>query len=259
MTQTVARGDREGAAPLWKELRAPLELGLFVGLAPLLRAVPPGPSRSVLVVPGFGIDDRATLPLRGLLRALGHRPRGWGLGPNRGPTPEAMDGLARRLAEVTERTGAPVPIVGWSLGGVYGRALAQWYPERVDQVISLGSPFNLGAREQGSLITDLYARAERTGRFIRRRGEIDLDAIACPSTSIYTRSDGIVPWRACLQSEGPTAENVEVRGSHCGLGSNVTAAWVIADRLRHRADDWRPFQAPAATRCLFPADDPCAN
>ncbi|MEL7155090.1 MAG: alpha/beta hydrolase [Actinomycetota bacterium] len=243
--------------PLWKELRAPAELGVFLGLAPLWRAMPAAPARTVLVVPGFGTDDRATAPLRTALRRLGHRPRRWAQGRNGGPTPERIEGLTRRLRALADEAGEPIPIVGWSLGGVYGRVMAQWHRELVDQVISLGSPFNLGDRS-GGFVTDLYSRAEAEGRFVRRRGEVDLDVIERPSTSIYTRSDGIVPWRACVQTPSATAENVEVRGSHCGLGVNLSAAYVVADRLRFRGGDWQPFRPPPLLRPLY-RGAPCAN
>ncbi|MEM8924467.1 MAG: alpha/beta hydrolase [Actinomycetota bacterium] len=245
------------SVPLWKELRAPAELGLFVGLAPLLVAATSSPSRTVLVIPGFGTDDRATLPLRTLLGRLGHEVHGWEQGRNAGPTPGRIDGLAAKLQSLAEETGAPVPIVGWSLGGVYGRVMAQWYPDLVDQVISLGSPFNMAA-DQRTLVSDFYAKGERTGRFVRRRGEIDLDNVPCPSTAVFTRTDGIVPWTACVQSDGPTAENVEVWGSHCGLGSNLSVAHLIADRLRQRRGHWQPFHPGLPARYLYPSAT-CAN
>ncbi|KAI1697381.1 hypothetical protein Ddc_19763 [Ditylenchus destructor] len=48
-----------------------------------------------------------------------------------------------------------------------------------------------------------------------------------PTTSIYSRSDGVVAWQACLQPEDhPMIENVEVDGSHCGLCWNPPCcAW----------------------------------
>lgn len=253
----MAAAASNSSLPLWKELRAPAELGAFVGLAPLLRAAPRAPSRTVLVVPGFGTDDRATTPLRLALRQLGHRPQGWAQGRNDGPTPSRIEGLIKHLHELADAAGGPVPIVGWSLGGVYGRVLAQWHPELVDQVITLGSPFNID-RSQHSYVVNLYEKAEAEGRFVRRRGEIDLDTIDRPSTSIYTRSDGIVPWTACVQTSSEQAENIEVRGSHCGLGVNVSAAYIVADRLRFTAENWQPFEPPTLLRCLY-REPPCAN
>ena len=73
----------------------------------------------------------------------------------------------------------------------------------------------------------------------------------------YSREDGVVDWRACLQQVGPASENVAVRGSHLGLGNNPAALWVVADRLARPAGRWRPFQPPTlpGSAVLFPVPD----
>jgi len=76
--------------------------------------------------------------------------------------------------------------------------------------------------------------------------------LSVPATSIYTKLDGIVSWRSCLDDEGPRSENVAVIGSHVGLGHNPAALWVIADRLSQPEGSWRPFVPPRAARRLFP-------
>ena len=75
-----------------------------------------------------------------------------------------------------------------------------------------------------------------------------------PSTSIYSRSDGVVAWRACRQAEGPLSENVEVRGAHVGLGFNPAALWVIADRLGQPLGTWAPFRPSGPVSALFPRE-----
>ncbi len=251
--------------PAWLlgELRAPAELGLFLGAFPLLHAAPRGPSRPVLVLPGFVAGDSSTLPLRALLGRLGHQPLSWGLGTNLGPTADTVSGLVRRLHEAAEQAGEPVSLVGWSLGGIYARALAQWHPELVDQVITLGSPFNIGHREPTSL-DPMWAVLGRWQRFVGHRGELELDEVPCPSTALFSRTDGVVSWESCRQTEHPTAENIEVRGSHCGLGVNVAVAYAVADRLARASHEWRSFQPPSLLRPLYPGlavptDPPCAN
>jgi hypothetical protein len=69
---------------------------------------------------------------------------------------------------------------------------------------------------------------------------------------VYTRTDGIVHWSTCLVERGPAAENVEVHGSHCGLGFNPAAVMVIADRLAQRDGEWTHFRAPLCARALYP-------
>jgi hypothetical protein len=76
-----------------------------------------------------------------------------------------------------------------------------------------------------------------------------------PSTSVYTRTDGVVHWRCSLEHPSLTTENIRVHGSHCGLGHNPMALWAIADRLAQPEDGWRPFERNAFRRFAYPAPD----
>lgn len=203
-----------------------------------------------MLLPGFVAGDMSTAPLRGLLSRLGHEPTGWGLGRNLGPTAETIDGMIRRLREEADRAEGPIPLIGWSLGGIYARVLAQDHPDLVDQVISLGSPFNIGLDEPTSVNGFWNTLAQRQ-TFVRDRGSLDIDVIPVPSTAVFTRTDGVVAWQSCVQSEDERSENIEVRGSHCGLGYNLAVAYLIADRLTQNRVDWSPFGPPSALRPLF--------
>jgi hypothetical protein len=77
-------------------------------------------------------------------------------------------------------------------------------------------------------------------------------ALAMPSTAIYTRTDGIVAWRSCVQTVRPGSENIEVFGSHCGLGHNPTAVYAVSDRLARPEGEWRPFKPPMPLRYFYP-------
>jgi pimeloyl-ACP methyl ester carboxylesterase len=146
-----------------------------------------------------------------------------------------------------------VSVVGWSLGGIYARELARAYPELVRQVITLGCPFRL--RDEDSSSADrLYKRlAPRVDPFPGRdQREHDRDPVPVPTTSIYTRTDGVVRWHACIDEVGPTSENIEVRGTHAGLGFNAAALWAISDRLAQPEGEWRSFRRPAGLAHLFP-------
>ena len=68
----------------------------------------------------------------------------------------------------------------------------------------------------------------------------------------------MVAWQTCIQEEGVRRENVEVRGSHCGLGHNPAALWVVADRLAQPVGDWAPFVPPAVVRQLYPTPAPAS-
>jgi hypothetical protein len=180
----------------------------------------------VVVLPGFGASDSSTVPLRRFLRGLGYHVHGWRLGRNQGPTQRIVSGLETRFTGLSELHGAPISIVGWSMGGIYAREIARRDPTAVRQVITLGSPFHLAGR----------------------RGSIDV-----PVTNVYSRTDGIVSWRDCLDDPGPQCENIEVRGSHCGLGHNAAALLVIADRLAQPVGTWTPFVPKRAHTLLFPS------
>ena len=173
-----------------------------------------GDGHAVLVLPGLGGNDASTAPLRWFIARLGYRSYGWGLGANRGFGRHVTDGLDELLAPAHE-TG-PVSLVGWSLGGVHAIELARRQPDAVRSIITLGSPL-VGRRRPPAGI---------------------------PTTSVYSRTDAIVSWRASLLPGAPLHENVEVRGSHLGLGHNPAVAVVVADRLAQRPETWQPFQPP---------------
>jgi pimeloyl-ACP methyl ester carboxylesterase len=229
-----------------------LELSGFVAAYPALVRGARGDGHSVLVLPGFLAGDDSTRALRRLLIARGYRQHGWRLGRNFGPTQRILDGMSHRLAEVHAGSGRRVSIVGCSLGGSYARYLARKHPGQVRLVITLGSPFRLDnrdARRRRTYTEPLYdaTRPWHSADADRLPQEADQPPPPVPSTAIYTRTDGIVPWRACLEQDGPTSENVEVSGSHSGLGHNIAAVAVILDRLALPEGDWRPYRHPAAT------------
>ena len=207
----------------------------------------------MLVLPGFTASDRSTRPLRAVLRERGHSVHGWGLGPNVGPHPHVLEGLERRVVELRERYGAPVSLVGWSLGGIYARELARVYPDNVRMVITLGSPYRFRTGDRGHS-SELYSAVapERDPFAGRREAEQHRPPLPVPATSIYTRTDGIVRWTACIDDEGPLRENIEVMGTHSGLGFNLAALVAISDRLAQPEGVWKPFRPPLRVRHLFP-------
>lgn len=236
------------------ESRAALEFGAFLASSPLLRAMGRGDRHPVLVLPGFTAGDRSTAPLRGVLRGQGYWTHGWRLGRNLGPTPAVVEGLVERLSTLHERHGRTVSLVGWSLGGMYARGMARLAPDMVRQVITLGSPFRL--RDGGaSNVSYLYERVRGTHVELPPEASIpehELPPLEVPTTAIYTRTDGVVHWSTCIEAEGDRRENIEVTGSHSGLGHNPAVLFAVADRLAQPEDDWRPFRAPPWLRRLYP-------
>jgi pimeloyl-ACP methyl ester carboxylesterase len=234
------------------EQRALFEAGAFFASAPLLRAVGRGDRHPVLVLPGFTGGDSSTVPLRALIRSWGYWAHGWRLGSNLGPTTEIVDGMRDRLVALHARHGCKVSLVGWSLGGLYARHLARTSPELVRDVITLGSPLQMaeGDRSAASPIADrLHLTYDERYAHVadHERGPLPV-----PSTSIYSRTDGVVRWQVCLDVVDDRHENVQVQGSHSGLGLNPAAVYVVADRLAQPDGTWRPFRAPVWLRGLYP-------
>ena len=240
---------RPGLLKLAMEVRAPYELA--AGLANLLltQHLPRGERHPVLVFPGLVASDRSTLLLRSLLWRLGYSPYGWEQGFNFGPRHGVVAGCRARVEEIFTEHETRLTLIGWSLGGVYAREIAKLVPECVRQVITLGSPFKGDPRANNAYAVFRLLSGHR----------VDANMIArigvkppVPTTSIYSRSDGVVPWQASHQEAQPQAENIVVKASHLGLGFNPMTLYAIADRLAQREGEWRPFERRGLKRLLYP-------
>jgi hypothetical protein len=240
-------GNRGGFRPpsklLWlAEYRALWEAGFSLTALPLLLTAPRGDGHPVLVLPGFLVSDISTTLLRKYLTLLGYDAYGWELGRNLGGVARMRSKLRDRLREIHAKTGKKVSLVGWSLGGVYARDLALAMPETVRSVITLGSP--LSRSPNASNISDVYEMVSGEGPW--DPGSHEFDAIggklAMPSTSIWSRIDGVVSWKASVLRNDPRGENIEVIGaSHIGLGANAAVLWAVADRLAQPDGTFTPF------------------
>ena len=122
------------------EGRALWEAAALLPALPLLATAPRGDGHTVLVLPGLGADDGSTRILRRFLRDRGYDACGWRLGRNVGPTPEILRGLGLRFAQVRDRQGGKLSLIGWSLGGVYARGLARRFAPQVRCVIRGRNP-----------------------------------------------------------------------------------------------------------------------
>lgn len=221
------------APPNWTLLRESLlllEVPRLAWMAPVFARAPRGRGEPILVLPGFGTGDASTGALRGFLRLLGYATWGWELGRNHGDVAALLPRVIAHAERIATRSGAPLRLVGWSLGGTFARETARERPELVARVITLGTPAVGGPK---------YTAA---GAAYRRRG-YDLDAIErdvaarertpiqAPVTAIYSRADGVVAWQACIDRHTPDVEHVEVPGTHTGLGFNPDVYRIVAERL----------------------------
>lgn len=211
------------------EARAFFEFSSLLPAIPGLRALPRGDGRPIMTLPGFGVDDVSTWPLRQFLASLGYQPMPWGLGIN--DDPEVMaERLLERLSSM-QTTDEGITFIGWSLGGVVARLVALHAPSFVREVITMGTPVEGGpkytsmggifARGRGINMDDYEARAHG----VNARG------IEAPLTVIFSRTDAVVGWRAAIDRYNPQARHVEVRSSHLGLGVNPSVYRIIARTL----------------------------
>jgi hypothetical protein len=248
----MARGD-QGESPaagplrppglglLLAEIRGIFELNASLVFSPLLMRARRGDGHPVLTLPGFLASDLSMAPMRRYLRAIGYDVHTWNMGRNIGGLSRLRVALRDRLAEIYEGCGQKVSIVGWSLGGVYARDLALQMPDMVRYVVTLGSPFTGDVRATNA--TRLYEAL--SGETVDGNSELR-EAISgdlpVPTTSIHSRTDGVVNWRTCLARPSAASENIEVYlASHVGLGVNPAVLWAVADRLAQAEGEFSQF------------------
>jgi len=219
---------------LFREVRGLFELPRLMFNLPWLARLPRGRGEPVLVLPGYRVGDATTVLLRNYLRFLGYRVRGIGGVKKSQEVPELLVRVLKRLISLSRRSGQPVGIVGWSLGGYLAREAARDRPDLVSQVITLGTPVIGGPKYT------VVANA------MRRRG-IDIDALVAeielrnqillttPVTAIYSRFDAVVAWEACIDRDCDNVEHVEVGTTHIGLGFSAEVYRIIAERLARGA------------------------
>lgn len=236
---------------LWaREVMALAELGAFFAVMPWWRVTSRGDGHPVLVLPGLAQSDLSTRPLRSFLAHRGYAACPWGLGLNNGSSRLLDEHLLARLHALHEQHGRKVSIVGWSMGGLFARALARRAPTAVRQVITLGSPFTGDPKASNAWRLYEAMSGDRAGdQEIAERFQAQLSV---PTTSIYSRHDGIVAWQCCLNEAGPQVENIEVSSSHCGLGHHPAVLYAVADRLAQPEGHWQAFDPKSHARWLYP-------
>lgn len=240
-TAPVRKGIAQRAPGLLRmalELRAPLELGCAVAALPFIRKAPRGDGHPVMVFPGLIAGDTTTAFLRRYLAALGYDARPWELGLNFGPRPGVLEACAERIASLRQARGRTVTLVGWSLGGLYARELAKMLPQYVRCVVTLGAPFAGSPRSTNAW--HVY-RLVTGDAFDPRRHALLAQTPPVPTTSIYSRTDGVVAWQCSVERESDRSENIEVHASHMGMGVNPAALYAVADRLAQPEGAWERF------------------
>ncbi len=200
---TMRKHNFQPAHTLAHEATASRQLIRLAFRAPNLALAPRGHGEPVILVPGYGGTSASMAPLQGYLHALGYNAHAWGLGRNRADFDVIVPGVTNLVELLAEKYRRRVHLIGWSLGGVVSRAAARRRPNLVAQIISYGSP-----------ILDRNSSPLQT-----------------PITAIYSRRDGVVGWRECIDFVSPRAENIEVRSAHFGMGIDPDVWRIVTQRL----------------------------
>ena len=187
-----------------------------------------GTGGPVVVVPGFGATDRSLEPLRRYLSGRGHHALRGGFGRMDDEVEANAERLGERVDVLVERTGHPVALVGWSIGGVVAREAARDRPGRVRRVITFGTPVEGGPAYTSLARNYTATRLAEIGRRVEERYEVP---ITVPVTAIWSRRDGIVTPEACIDRRSPHVEHVEVASSHLGMGLDPDVWVTVATRL----------------------------
>ena len=222
-------------------IRAALEYACF-RLAPTAD-YERGDGHAVVLFPGLGSDEDFMGPLMQTCKRLGYACFHWGRGRNVGPAGKLVDWLddLRREIDVMTDAHEAVTLLGWSLGGLYARELARAIPARVRQVITLGTPStNIGDSSHAGWLYGMLGNRPVT--IDRRIAKTLARPLPVPTTSIYSRSDGVVAWEACRIIPGALSENIEIESSHLGLVWHPETMRIIANRLAQPEGEWTPWK-----------------
>ena len=204
-----------------------------------------GDGHPVIIFPGMASDGHAVAPLRKYCQSMGYNAQDWGRGFNKGPQGDVDVWMQSLANEISEKLKAcpqqKATLIGWSLGGFYARELGKMLAPQVRQVITIGTPFNADADHThvGWLFKLLSGTAPAFDSDFARRLRI---APPVPTTAIYSRSDGIVAWQTCRHAhETAQVENIEIKGSHIGMGWNPEVLKVIGNRLAQKPERWKRY------------------
>jgi hypothetical protein len=232
------------------EGRGLLEMALLPASLPLLMEAPHGDGHPVLLVPGFMAGETTLIGLKLMLQNKGYDVHTWGMGRNMGFRSKHANALPQKIRHLHYITGKKVSLVGWSLGGVFSMYGAQNSLDCVRSIITLGSPVSVDAEgsQSPTAVKALYRLvSHRLGagahvmqpkvKVMRERRRL-----AIPTSCLYSVTDGVVPpQEATIDGDPALHENIQVPGSHIGLGFNGIVLSIVADRLAQPENQWKPF------------------
>lgn len=215
------------------ETRAVAEWTSMFWLYPFIPKHKSNKSKPILLMPPYLGNDNSTTFVRKYLKSVGFKTYKWDLGVNM-INSKSLPKLIQKLDEIYEKHQEKVSLVGWSGGGIFAKIIANRHPEKVEQLITIGSPvWGIKNMKTPVIRTLEFVRGKklktRNEKFIKELEKIP----EVPITCIYTKTDGLVPWKNCMEAETfrDDIKNVEIFGSHCGMGANATVLLTVANAL----------------------------
>lgn len=228
--------DKVPSPPLYNmflEARSLIEWSSMICLYPFIPKRKKGKNKPVILIPPYLANDFSTSFVRRYLNSLGFKAYKWDLGANMIRS-SYIPILEEKLEEIFDKHQEKVSLVGWSGGGIFAKILANRHPDKVAQIITIGAPI-WGVMDLSTSINGLFDFLR--GKSLKERNKRFLDELESipdvPITCVYTKTDGIVPWKHCIEAETyrKNIKNIEVYGSHSGLGANATVLLTIANSL----------------------------
>ena len=220
------------------ESRSLIEWSSIYCIYPFIPKRIKGRGKPVLLIPPYLGDDFSKSFVRKYLKSLGFTTYKWELGFNMVKS-HYIPRLEEKLADIYHKHQEKVSIVGWSGGGIFAKIIANRHPNQVEQILTMGSPI-WGVMD---MKTPVYGLLEFfRGKSLKERNErflAELEPIPkVPITCIYTKTDGLVPWKHCMEAETfrKDIKNIEVYGSHMGMGANASILLITANALSANID-----------------------
>jgi pimeloyl-ACP methyl ester carboxylesterase len=213
-----------------RELRLPFDMLRWAPSWLAMKARRTARPRTTILLPGFGAGPASMRIMESFLRRRGHRACDWGLGLNTGDARHLRAKLKRVVEESITTHSEPVVLVGWSLGGYIAREYAREHPGEVRKVVTLGTPVIGGPRYTA---TAKRYRSQGYDLMEIERAVADRYAtpLRVPVTAIYSKHDGIVAWRACIDKWSPHVRHIEVSETHIGLAFSPRVLAIVADEV----------------------------
>ena len=244
------------APPLFNvllETRSIIEWVSMFGIYPLIPKHKASKNKPVLLMPPYLGNDNSTAFVRNYLKSVGFATYKWDLGVNM-INSKSLPKLIEKLDEIYEKHQEKVSLVGWSGGGIFAKIIANRYPDKVEQLVTIGSPVWGVKNIKTPVVRSLeFLRGrklkERNDKFIKELEEIP----EVPITCIFTKTDGLLPWKLCMEAETlrKDIKNIEVYGSHCGMGANASVLLTVANSLNTNITGKKPKGITTKIESLF--------